>query len=53
VIQHGRDGHLGPYVAAPIDPRALGAAAPLFEPTTAGTHILRRFAQAFAYLGGA
>lgn len=38
-----------PDFAAPIDPRALGAAAPLYEPTTAGAHILGCFDRAFAY----
>lgn len=38
-----------PDFAAPIDPRALGAAQPAYEPTTCGDHILGRFAQAFAY----
>lgn len=42
-----------PDFAAPIDPRALGATAPRHEPTTAGAHILGRFAQAFAYRAGA
>ena len=41
-----------PNFAAPIDPRALGATAPLYEATTAGAHILGRFAQAFAYRKG-
>jgi len=38
-----------PDFAAPIDPRALGATEPLYEPTTCGAHILGRFAAAFAY----
>ena len=42
-----------PNFSAGIDPRALGATEPLYEPTTAGAHILGRFAQAFAYRKGA
>jgi isopenicillin N synthase-like dioxygenase len=42
-----------PNFAAPIDPRALGATQPLYEPTTCGAHILGRFAQAFSYRKGA
>jgi len=42
-----------PNFAAPIDPRALGAAEPHYEPTTCGAHILGRFAQAFSYRKGA
>ena len=38
-----------PDFAAPIDPRALGATAPHYEPTTAGAHILACFDAAFAY----
>ena len=42
-----------PDFAAVIDPRALGVTEPRYEPTTAGAHILGRFAQAFAYRKGA
>lgn len=42
-----------PDFSAVIDPRALGATEPRYEPTTAGAHILGRFAQAFAYRKGA
>lgn len=42
-----------PNFNAPIDPRALGATAPLYAPTTAGGHILDCFAKAFAYRKGA
>lgn len=42
-----------PNFAAPIDPRALGATDPIYEPTTCGAHILGRFAQAFSYRKGA
>ena len=42
-----------PDFAAVIDPHALGAKEPRYEPTTAGAHILGRFAQAFAYRKGA
>lgn len=42
-----------PNFNAPIDPRALGATAPLYPPTTAGGHILDCFAKAFAYRKGA
>jgi len=38
-----------PDFAAPIDPRALGATEPVYQPTTAGAHILGRFDAAFAY----
>lgn len=38
-----------PDFAAPIDPRALGAAEPRYAPTTAGAHILGCFDAAFAY----
>jgi isopenicillin N synthase-like dioxygenase len=38
-----------PNFDAAIDPRALGATQPVYEPTTCGAHILGRFAQAFAY----
>ncbi|WP_439595322.1 isopenicillin N synthase family dioxygenase [Falsiroseomonas sp.] len=38
-----------PDFSAIIDPRALGATEPVYEPTTCGAHILGRFAQAFAY----
>jgi isopenicillin N synthase-like dioxygenase len=42
-----------PNFSAPIDPRALGATEPRYEPTTCGAHILGRFAQAFSYRKGA
>jgi isopenicillin N synthase-like dioxygenase len=42
-----------PDFAAPVDPRALGATEPRYAPTTAGEHILGRFAAAFAYRKGA
>jgi isopenicillin N synthase-like dioxygenase len=42
-----------PNFQAPIDPRALGAEAPIYPPTTAGGHILDCFAKAFAYRKGA
>jgi len=38
-----------PNFAAPIDPRALGATEPHYEPTTAGGHILGCFDRAFSY----
>lgn len=38
-----------PDFSAVIDPRALGATQPIYPPTTAGEHILGRFAAAFAY----
>jgi len=38
-----------PDFAAPIDPRALGATAPRYAPTTAGAHILGCFDRAFSY----
>lgn len=42
-----------PDFSAAIDPRALGATKPRYEPTTAGGHILGRFAQAFSDRKGA
>ena len=38
-----------PDFSAAIDPRALGATEPHYEPTTAGAHILGRFDAAFSY----
>ena len=38
-----------PDFAAVIDPRALCAMAPEYEPITSGAHILGRFDAAFSY----